>query len=349
MRTWILLSALVAPLAAQTVTLPAPAFSTTNNDVPFASGIGRYQQWFSLAQLQANFGLEPIRIDRIQVLAGSSGALTTSIDLDVAMSHGPAFGVNSQFDSNLVSGRQEVLSRRLLTMVPAGPGQPCLTINFSSPFTWDGQRPIVVEVRVHGNGRGNAPFNYDLRATATATGSTTRVYQGGNPNAPTGFVTSGFGLYLAFNLRQGAATHFGSGCRGFNFITPTCETLTLASPGILWTHQIDDAASQALCVLALGDSRTQWDTVALPFDLTQVFGSGGSGCALLVNPLLTVFTTTIGSPGASTAQVTFAVPPITDFVGVSLYSQWLVADPSAVNGAISATDGLWSIVAPFGG
>ena len=41
--------------------------------------------------------------------------------------------------------------------------------------------------------------------------------------------------------------------------------------------------------------------------------------------------------------------PFTEFVGVSIFTQWFVFDGAAVNGVLSATDGLWSVIAPVGG
>jgi hypothetical protein len=347
-----LLTGSVLPLltAQTTVTLPTPPPLLANTNLPFASGIGRYQQWFSLAQVQ-NFGGEPIRIDQLQILAGTSAALPTTLDVEIAMAHAPGFGLNGNFDSNFVTPRVVVLPRQIVNLVAAGAGNPVLIVNFLQAFTWDGQSPVLVEARIWGNGRGNQAFNHDLRATSQGLGSIVRLYQSGNASAIDGVVSQGQGLFMRFRLRPGAVTHYGSGCRGVNFITPTCDVLEIPSPGIVWTHRLHNAASQTLCGFALGDSRTAWETptgtVPLPLDLTNVLGA--PGCFLLTNPVMTVFMTTIGSPGFGTAAFQIQIPAIPDFIGLSLFTQWVVADPAAVNGVLSATDGLWSIVAPVGG
>ena len=47
--------------------------------------------------------------------------------------------------------------------------------------------------------------------------------------------------------------------------------------------------------------------------------------------------------GAGSASLGLNLPPITDYVGLSFYTQWLVLDPSAINGVLSATGGIRSI------
>ena len=96
MRPHPLLAALLGALAvpAQTVTLPEPPPLLANSNLPYAAGIGRHQQWFSLGQVQ-QFGADPIRIDQLQILAGTTANLPTTVDVELAMAHAPAFGLNA--------------------------------------------------------------------------------------------------------------------------------------------------------------------------------------------------------------------------------------------------------------
>ena len=350
MRAFFILFVLAAAVSAQTVTLPVPAPLVSNTQLPFAAGVGRYQEWFSLAQAQ-NFGTEPIRLQSLTILAGTSATISTTLDCEISMCHAPVFGLNSTFDSNLVGPRVIVRPRTTLTLLTAAAGQPVLTVPFTELFTWDGQRPFLVDVRIFGNGRSNAPFNADQRSTDSGFNSISRVYAGGNASATSGQLTAAQGLFMRFSLRPGAKTHFGNGCRGINFITPTADTLQLATPGNIWTHQLQNAAAQTLAGLAIGTSRTLWDSegtpIPLPLDLTNVLNA--PGCFLLVEPEITLFPTTVGGPGTASATLALQIPPLSAFVGLSLFSQWVVFDPAAVNGVLSATDGLWSIVTPIGG
>ncbi len=352
MRAFAALFACCAAVCAQTVTLPFPAPLAANTQIPLSAGIGRYQEWFSAAQA-ANLGAEPLRIQSLSVLAGAStsAAPSTTLDIEVAMAHGNASGLSSAFDSNYATPRVIVRTRTTLTMTSAGAGAPVLNVPFTTIFTWDGVSPLLVEIKVFANGRGNQPFAFDLRGTDQGFGSLARCYAGGNASAVTGNLVLNQGLFLSFSTRQGAKMPFGNGCRGINFITPTADTLQLAQPGGIWTHQLSNSAAQTIAIFALGTSRTQWVTstgsAALPFDLGPLLNA--PGCYLLVSPEIMFSLFTVGGPGTAGATLSLQVPPLSEFVGVSFYSQWFVLDQSAVNGVMSATAGLWSIVTPIGG
>ena len=127
---------------------------------------------------------------------------------------------------------------------------------------------------------------------------------------------------------------YGQGCRGINFVQPTYRTLQLPSPGVNWTHRLENAAAQQFCMLVLGFTQTLTDCTPI---------NGGFGCFILASPDIFAVTTTIGGPGASTADVIIPVPPLTTFIGVGAFSQFLVLDPGAANGVMSATSGIHSI------
>ena len=77
---------------------------------------------------------------------------------------------------------------------------------------------------------------------------------------------------------------------------------------------------------------------------------GTFNCPLLVDPVSTKLTQTVGGgPGSGVATLPIQMPAVTFYIGMSLYTQWLVLDPNAPNGIVSATQGVWSIVAPVGG
>ena len=352
MRAIAALFALCASVFAQTVTLPFPAPTTANTQIPLSSGLGRYQVWYSPTQA-ANLGAEPLRIQSLSVLAGASttSAPSTTLDIEVGMAHASPFGLLTTFDSNYQTPRTIVLPRTTLTMTSAAAGNPVLNVPFTNLFTWDGSSAILVEIRVFANGRGNVPFSFDLRGTDLGFGSISRVYAGGNPAANTGSLVQNQGLFLRFNTRTGAKVPFGNGCRGVNFVTPTADTLQLPQPGAIWTHQLANAAAQTIAVFALGPSRTQWTTpngtAALPLDLGPLLNA--NGCTLFASPDIMFSLFTVGGPGTAGATLSLQVPPLSEFAGVSLYSQWFVLDPAALNGVMSSTAALWSIVTPVGG
>src|SRR5262245_38947686 len=299
----ILCTVLAAPVAAQTtMILPNPPPLVANTNLPFAAGVGRYQQWFAASQT-TQLATEPIRIDQIEVLAGTATAIATTLDLQVAMAHAAPSGLVASFDLNYVGSPVTVVSRRTLTIAPAPPGQTVLTLPFSTPFMWDSVSPFLVEVRVFGNGQSGQAFNFDLRGTAQGIGAISRVYQGGNASAASGVQSAGQGLFLRFRTRIGAQTHYGIGCRGVNFIIPTASTVALPTPGLPWVHHLDNAAGQQVCMLVLGFSRTQWvtpdATIPLPADLGPLIG--GTGCQLWAAADMFLLGTTNGGAGTASA------------------------------------------------
>ena len=71
---------------------------------------------------------------------------------------------------------------------------------------------------------------------------------------------------------------------------------------------------------------------------------------LLTNPVNAIARQTVGGgPGAGVATLPIQLPATTGYVGWSLYTQWVVFDPLAMNGVLAVTPGLWTIVAPVGG
>jgi hypothetical protein len=289
-----------------------------------------------------------MRLERLEFIAGQGQTtLATSLDVEIALAHGFGSGLTGSFAFNFATPPVTVFPRGPLALAAGGAGSVVISVPFSTLFTWDGQSPLVIDVRIYGNGRGNQSFTFDFRGTAQGGFVLTRCYQGGNANATSGVSQQGQGLYARFRARPGVVIPYGNGCPGVNFITPVASVQQIPQPAITWNHRVDNAASQRLCMLTLGDSRTQWGVETLPFHLGPSLGA--NGCYLLTNPLVNFFSTTVGSPGAGSATIGIQLPPFTSYVGMSLYTQWFVADPAASNAVLSASGGIWSIVAPVGG
>lgn len=349
MRTLPILALLASPVAAQiSFTLPGNVLQA-NNNLPFAGGACRYQQWFRGSDLAAN-ATQPMRMTQIQFLRGAGPQqVSTTLDLEVAVGHSFQFGPNGFFDQNFIGGRVVVVPRQTVTLGTGAPGAAVLTFPFATPFTWDGQSAVIVDIKIYGNGQGNQAFNYDFLSTSQGLGAVTRLYTIGNANATTATtVQANWGLFARFTMRPGVNLPFGTGCAGAGNFVPEATTSQLAWPGIAWSHQLANASSQRLAIWVLGLSRTQWGPATLPLDLGPVIGA--NGCSLLVSPDLFLFATTVGGgPGAGIAHATLQLPPVTTYIGRSLFTQWLVLDPLASNGVGAASNGIWSIVAPVGG
>lgn len=347
--TLLLATPLLATLAAaqtSTVTLPTNV-STLNLDRPFPGGIGRYQQYYTAAELQSGI-TEPMRFEQVVFFSGTAPTSNaTSLDMEVSMGHGFVGGPSGLYDQNYSSPPTVVVPRATLQLTAAAAaGLPVLTVNFVNRFQWDGERPVVLEFKIFGNGRGNQPFIYNLLGTASAFLQTNRVYIAGSASAISGNVQQGWGLVTLFTARRGVNVPFGTGCPGEGQFVPEHAISRIGQPGISWVHTLSRASSQRLCCWIIGDSRTTWGPASLPLDLGQ-FGAGG--CSLLVSPFHLAFTNTIGGgAGLGSAVMNVQLPPITNYVGASVYTQWLVADPLASNQVLAGSGAMWSIIAPLG-
>lgn len=354
----LLLSLLAVPvdLAAQpppptTVTATVPVGPTVNVDRPFPGGIGRYQQWFSASSL-ANNGIEmPRRLTQVEFFAGSSLTSTPAvIDCEFLMGYGNATGLFGNFDSNLLAGTQVVVKARANVQLNAGgAGSVVMTVPFTTPFTWDRVRPIVLEIRVYGNSLSSQPFNFNFQGTSTAFG-VSRMYTAGSALALSGSPQSGFGMVTRFTGRLGVNIPYGVGCAGEGGFVPTASVSGLAWPAQTWTHTLSNAASQRLCLWVIGDSKTDGGGLPLAIDIAPIFGGSSSFCFLRNNAVFfDAFLTVGGGAGGGTVSVGVPLPATTGYVGTSLFTQWVVLDPLSASGVVSTTAGLESIVTIVGG
>ncbi|MFY9341524.1 MAG: hypothetical protein WAT39_03480 [Planctomycetota bacterium] len=341
-------SALALPAQQAQVIVPNIA-GLVNVDRPFAGGIGRYQQWFQVAALQAaGAGIAlPMRIELLEFFAGSPPtSQAAQIDCEIWMGHGNGV-LGSAFDSNYSSPPILVKTRALVPLIAGGVGAVVLTLPFTTRFTWDSVRPIVLEVRVFGNSLGSAPFNYNFRGSTTSLGVTSRVYQAGSAVAVSGTVTGGMGMMTRFTARPGAVVSFGPpGCAGEGGFVPVASVLQIPSPAITWTHQLTAAASQRPALWVIGDINGP----PFPVDLLALLGFSPSTCFLTNNAVNAIAVMTVGGgAGGGLATLPIALPATTNYVGVNLYTQWVVLDPLAPNGVLSVSNSHRSIVAPLGG
>jgi len=335
-------AALPGALAAQaTFTLPT-SLSTTSNNVPLGVGQCRYQQWFSAAEWVANQA-DPGRVDRVTVFAGPMAATTTTVDVQIFMAHAFAFGITGGFDTNVLSDFTQVFPRQSVLMTA---GQN-LTFNLPNRFTWNGRDAVLIEFRVYGNGQGGQPFTHDNISTTTGFGTTTRAFTVGDANATSALtVQPAWGLRMEFNTQLGANTDFGQGCPGAGGFVPRAVVMNgVGRPGLPWVHQVQQVSNGRLCFWTAGSDRQNSSAGALPLDLRPF---GAAGCLLLHNlDTANVLTTSTGGGiGSSIGEVTIPIPPISQFVGLTFYSQWFVIDRGAFNGRLAASQGIWSIIAP---
>src|SRR5690606_7841122 len=113
----------------------------------------------------------------------------------------------------------------------------------------------------------------------------------------------------------------------------------LAWPGTVWTHRLTEAASQRPALWVIGDDRSApW-----PADLTQLLGLPPSGCMLRMNPGNAIAAMTVGGgAGSGVATMPIQLPGTTGYIGMSVFTQWVVLDPLAMNSTLAVTPALWT-------
>jgi len=353
MRLHLLTSLLLATVAtAQTLVTAPTASPAANLDKPFAGGLGRYQQWYSAASLLGTTGFQgPVRIDQLEFFAGSvNSSNATTIDMEVSLAHGSGLGLTGTFANNYNDTPVVVLPRQNVQLLTGGAGAVVMTIPLTVQWTWDATRPIVLEIKIFGNSRSNQSFVYNNLGTTSGITNARRLYQAGNPSAATGTVQTNYGMTTRFRGRSGIVLPYGTGCAGEGNIVPQYPVPALAWPGIQWSHQLTNAASQRLCLFSMGTDRTVAGAVNLPADIGSMLGLAPNGCMLRQNALVALWSTTVGGgAGGGAASITLALPATTGYVGMSFYSQWFVLDPLSPNGLMSGTPALWTIVSVVGG
>lgn len=347
MRAFLLICLLTVAAGAQ-VQVTSPILpSPVNVNRPFAGGVGRYQQWFNVNQFNAI--TEPMRFEQLEFFAGTSNGVSPqplTVNCEVLMGHGKFSAVFGNFDNNWHEPPVLVSPLATLSINNVPPGQVCMTVPFTNLFTWDKVHPVLFEIRIYGNNQASQPFLFNTQGSTFSIGTTSRVYAAGNALATSGTVAQGVGMVTRMQLRPGMMLEFGAGCPGQGNIIPQNEALQIAWPGITWTHKLTQAASQRTAFWVIGDTNTS----PFPVDLTTLFGLPPSGCMLLTNPVNAIAVMTVGGgAGAGLAQLPIALPATGNYIGMSLYTQWVVFDPLAQNSVLAVTPGLWTIVAPIGG
>lgn len=325
----------------KTVLIPTQIGFVQTNNYPWAGPVMRYQQFYKAAEWIAAVK-NPVRVNTVEFKAGSPGGQPgANVDFELSIANGPAF-MSAQFDQNLATGKITVPRQTLL--LGSATGYP-MKVVLPGDFIWDGKSDVVVEVKIFGNGfPGGQSTTYQLESTATEFTRVARLYTIGNANAVTATnIQNGFGITARFTYAEGVTTSFGFGCPGLGNFVPVAGTvggLPLAG-NQNWGHSLSNASPAKNAILVIGTSNTAWGPLPLPLDLALI---GAGGCMLFTDPWIQLWgITTGGGAGGGSCVIPTPLPPVTDYVGMSLFSQFLVLDFAAPNGVLAGSQGLWTI------
>ena len=130
---------------------------------------------------------------------------------------------------------------------------------------------------------------------------------------------------LACQLRFRCTRNYGFGCQGM-FGIPEMEFSGQTTLGNVFTVELTNTAPNCQAILIVGTDNTQWGDQPLPFPVGLLIP--GNQCELLVAPEVLLGTTT-SFPAPGRASIPLLVPPEPQLVGLDLYFQWLISDPTA--------------------
>lgn len=349
-RPFLTLVALSLPLLvsgaarAQQFTLPVTVGNPGATSYPFAGPAMRYQQWWSPSEWRASVG-QSVRVTNVQFKAATSGmgVANRQIELEVAMGNSSTVSPTSHFESNFTSGKVTVFPRAFRILPAPTPGTWPISLNFTNEFLWDGVSGVVLEIKLWNNGNNNQPWIYELEYDQAASFSMYRLWDVTGPTSQNAnFLRQGQGLIARFTYATALSLPYGTGCAGEGGHVPLATTEGgLPVPGNgAWRHALTNAPSQRPALFFMGFSPSTWGTIPLPFDLGAI---GATGCSMYAEYVAGVTVQTVGGgPGSGAVRVPFGLPATTNWVGVRVYSQWLVLDPNAANGMLAASNAIWT-------
>lgn len=308
---------IVVPPAART------QFGNDNTRVPLAEEPVRVQQVIESGWLggSAPFTLHRLGLRRDSGEARSPNA-RVDLSIDLAFTTFAANQMLASFAANANLGPP--------TRVRSGPVDlPGLNrrsdlsafdyvIALDVPFTVDAGpgRNLLVDMQVHGNDQGNRAFG--LWFDAVTDPSVGRAYQffSGGPvvREPTALVIS---------LMQDGLTP----------AVPLLDPVGDARPGRTLSLAVRGVVPGGVCAMVYGLSRTQWNGLSLPIDLTPF---GAFGCKVYTDWFVQ---TPLAADNAGQGRVDLTVPASPDLSGTVLHTQLFVADPAANRLGLSVSGG----------
>ena len=314
LRVLALTAALAAGLSAQSFYVPTNTPTTGNaNAFPFNTTDMRYQALIRATDL----GGIPTLI-RGFALAPSTNGTIACAHLTMKMAPIAAATLSTTFDANLAAGATTLLDvSNFAWPVTASAWNE---IDMQTPFFFNGVDNVVVEFLVTGRTSG-----VSMRRDAT----NQRIYQG----SYTGQTTGTDGGLTAFKMRlitgDASTSRFGRGCVGSNALTPDLTFAGTGQLGTTLTQQVSNGIASMPAFLSLGF----FTGFPFPLDLAQ-FGLPGCTAYFSADATLLTF---LSASGVGTLGV--PIPNDPSYVGIVLYSQWFLIDPTLPSGVSSSNYG----------
>ena len=294
----------------------------------FGSGPMRYQQVHLGTEIAAPTVMFSMGFREDESgYAADGGTVQVRIKLGLTSFDHTTIGLTSSFDANFDSGAPTTVFQGTVSL-PALTGRNTNFTTFAAQFPFHAPyihfpqpgKHLLWEVLT--TSTTHTGF-FDKVHKPTAGGTVTRLYAL-NPTATN--ATDGWrneGLVVCFGTSAGctlaAFSTFGSSCAGSSG-QPQHGAAGVPRLGGTWSLTLS-GARPGPAWLFLDTQRNAWEGIPLPLDLGPF---GAPGCTLLV-PGTVALAVTVSATGS--ALVPMQVPASASYCGVSLYTQFVIADP----------------------
>lgn len=312
---------MIIPPAART------QFGNDNTRVPFAEEPSRLQQVIEHAWLGT---ATPFTMRRFALRRDNNEANTQNaqvdVDIDLGFTTFAASQMQVSFTGNANLGAMTRVRSGRIDFPGANRGSEVArwdyVISLDVPFhvnTAPG-RNLLLDINTRGNDQGNQPFNVWFDAVTDI--SVGRVYKFAQTNIvfePSALVLS----LMPDNLWPAI---------------PLVDYVGDVQPGQSMTFVVREALPDSAAVMVYGLSRTEWNGIALPIDLTPW---GGAGCRLYTDWFVQtpLFVDSVGQ-----RRLQLSLPASAVLSGTVLHSQVIVADRNANPLGIAVSGGTRIVV-----
>lgn len=301
------------------------------NSFPLGTAQMRYQQVFLGSEVNGPIAVAGLgfREDE-QGNRASGGVADVTVKLGLTTFDHTTLGLTSSFDGNFdLGGSTTVLDGQV--NLPALTGQNTNLATFAAQLPCDA--PFVLApapgqnflLEIVNRSSTNSGF-YDKVNGNASTGTTTRIWatSAGASAATRGIPNDGLVVCLlpvGGGCAPPAFATFGVGCQGSNGI-PQHAASSLPALGSTHTLTLANARPGTPALLFADTQRSAWAGIPLPLPLDFL---GGVGCTLHVPGTLQV-PVSVDMTGSATLPL--RLPRNAGACGVSLYTQFIVVDPT---------------------
>lgn len=281
------------------------------NSLPFCTKNLRYQQVFlssEIAPSSATFVGLSVRQDD---LVPPRGTGTQQLKIILGYStYGPS-SLTNDFRKNVITGTAVTVYDGKVQLPSlsgrnSDPKKFTLNLKFTKPFAFVKRTGQNLIMEVVNTSQASVSLHFDAARGSSVNAA--RLFAFG-PSATTGSLALNYGLVIRFDTQGRGAGN-----------VPRFAVRDMPQSNSILNFDLSEAPATSPTLLLLGASRTSWNGLALPFDLTPL---GAPSCSLLAGADFVGVTTT-NALGA--ARITLPLPNNRALIGTRFHGQFAIHD-----------------------